>query len=208
MSETFEEVIFHRYQLYPVDDELLRLLKKIRYSHVLAVLEPILQAESYEIEKINLRWVRFSPENIAGKDFRSPRTDNYHCVFLLEVQKGYRRDYAVYQLFSQKLYLMDFDGIDALHEISKNNRVQFVLDYGWFKCPLSIYTIIRRYSRCFKFEKRWFKDEMQLSATEDRTVLKSVLYSGQSLEEGFYLDSEIEKLNSYKAMYFCNMSGK
>ena len=188
-------------KMYPVDDALLTLLRTIRHEHVLMVLEPVLRAEGYRIGGIELTWIKFAEDSGAAGDFYSPRTDNLHAVYLAEVS-GEVRAYAVYQPFSQKLYVLEPEEVIYRGGFSAGEYVQFTLGFGSFKCPFSIYTRIRRCSRCFRFEKRWFRREFQLYAREDRLVERDVVYSGQSLEEGFYLDSESENLISYRAMYF------
>lgn len=99
-------------------------------------------------------------------DFYSPRTDNLHAVYLAEIS-GEVRAYAVYQPFSQKLYVLEPEEVIYRSGFSAGEYVQFTLGYGSFKCPFSIYTRIRRCSRCFRFEKRWFRREFQLYARED-----------------------------------------
>lgn len=188
-------------KMYPVDDELLTLLRTIRHEHVLMVLELVLRAEGYCIDGIELTWIKFAEDSGAAGDFYSPRADNLHAVYLAEIS-GEVRAYAVYQPFSQKLYVLEPEEVIYRSGFSAGEYVQFTLGYGSFKCPFSIYTRIRRRSRCFRFEKRWFRREFQLYAREDRLVERDVVYSGQSLEEGFYLDSESKNLISYRAMYF------
>ena len=177
-------------KMYPVDDELLTLLRIIRHEHVLMVLEPVWRAEGYCIDGIELTWIKFAEDSGAAGDFYSPRADNLHAVYLAEIS-GEVRAYAVYQPFSQKLYVLEPEEVIYRSGFSAG-------EYG----PFSIYTRIRRRSRCFRFEKRWFRREFQLYAREDRLVERDVVYSGQSLEESFYLDSESENLISYRAMYF------
>lgn len=87
-------------KMYPVDDELLTLLRTIRHEHVLMVLEPVLRAEGYCIDGIELTWIKFAEDSGAAGDFYSPRADNLHAVYLAEIS-GEVRAYAVYQSFSQ-----------------------------------------------------------------------------------------------------------
>lgn len=93
-------------KMYPVDDELLTLLRTIRHEHVLMVLEPVLRAEGYCIDGIELTWIKFAEDSGAAGDFYSPRADNLHAVYLAEIS-GEVRAYAVYQPFSQKLYVLE-----------------------------------------------------------------------------------------------------
>ena len=83
-------------KMYPVDDALLTLLRTIRHEHVLMVLEPVLRAEGYRIGGIELTWIKFAEDSGAAGDFYSPRTDNLHAVYLVEIS-GEVRAYAVYQ---------------------------------------------------------------------------------------------------------------
>ena len=52
-------------KMYPVDDELLTLLRTIRHEHVLMVLEPVLRAEGYCIDGIELTWIKFAEDSGA-----------------------------------------------------------------------------------------------------------------------------------------------
>lgn len=83
-------------KMYPVDDALLTLLRTIRHEHVLMVLEPVLRTEGYRIGGIELTWIKFAEDSGAAGDFYSPRTDNLHAVYLVEIS-GEVRAYAVYQ---------------------------------------------------------------------------------------------------------------
>ena len=53
-------------KMYPVDDELLTLLRTIRHEHVLMVLEPVLRAEGYCIDGIELTWIKFAEDSGAA----------------------------------------------------------------------------------------------------------------------------------------------
>lgn len=143
-------------KMYPVDDELLTLLRIIRHEHVLMVLEPVLRAEGYCIDGIELTWIKFAEDSGAAGDFYSPRADNLHAVYLAEIS-GEVRAYAVYQPFSQKLYVLEPEEVIYRSGFSAGEYVQFTLDTVRLNVPFSIYTRIRRRSRCFRFEKRWFR---------------------------------------------------
>lgn len=202
MSETYEEIVIHRYEVYPVDDELIFLLGKIGYQHVVAVLKPILDEKGYEIEKTDFQWIKFSEDCLTVKDFRSPRTDNLHAVYLLNVSKGCREDLAIYQPFSHKVYLVDCDEITIV-ENPLGQNVQFALRYYCMKCPLSAYTTVRRTSRCFKVRKRWFKDEKVLIAAKDRMVSKLILNLFGKAEDLFYDRAATDEvIIHHKSMYY------
>lgn len=189
-------------EVYEVNDTVLSVLRKIRLKQVLSVLNPVLEAK-YQIEQISFVWLKFAKNDLVEQNFRSLKDDDVHTVFWLLLRRENQQVYGIYQPFSGKLYVISRGLVSSVKPIVAGEFVRFVLKYTSFKDPFSRYTTVRRQSRCFMVQKRWFKNELQLCAKEDRIEERDVICNeGIALENAFYLESPSENFNSYKAMYF------
>lgn len=185
-----------------LNDTVLSVLRKIRLKQVLSVLNPVLEAK-YQIEQISFVWLKFAKNDLVEQNFRSLKDDDTHAVFWLLLRQEDKQMYGIYQPFSGKLYVISRGLVSSVKPIVAGEFVRFVLKYTSFKDPFSRYTTVRRKSRCFMVQKKWFKNELQLCAKEDRIEERDVICNeGIALENAFYVESKSEHLNSYKAMYF------
>ena len=185
-----------------LNDTVLSVLRKIRLKQVLSVLNPVLEAK-YQIEQISFVWLKFAKNDLVEQNFRSLKDDDSHAVFWLLLRQEDKQMYAIYQPFSGKLYVISRGLVSSVKPIVAGEFVRFVLKYTSFKDPFSRYTTVRRKSRCFMVQKKWFKNELQLCAKEDRIEERDVICNeGIALENAFYVESQSENFSSYKAMYF------
>lgn len=189
-------------EVFDVNDIMLSLLRKIRFENVLSVLKPVLEP-TYFIEQISFVWLKFAKNNEVEQNLRSLKDDGSHAVFWLLLRQDDKQMYGIYLPLSGKLYVITRGRLSSVKPIVSGEFVRFVLKYTSFKDPFSKYTTVRRKSRCFMVQKRWFKNELQLCAKEDRLEERDVICNeGIALENAFYVESQSENFNSYKAMYF------
>ena len=185
-----------------LNDTVLSVLRKFRLKQVLSVLNPVLEAK-YQIEQISFVWLKFAKNDLVEQNFRSLKDDDTHAVFWLLLRQEDKQMYGIYQPFSGKLYVISRGLVSSVKPIVAGEFVRFVLKYTSFKDPFSRYTTVRRQSRCFMVQKRWFKNELQLCAKEDRVEERDVICNeGITLENAFYAESQSENFHSYRAMYF------
>lgn len=188
-------------KVFPVNDSSLKQKKKICYKDILSMFTEIFKNEKIEFVCIDIIWAKFESEISKELEIISPRTDEKHAMFVMELEN---ENYGYYQPFSGKLLLADRNlMLDAEDCIDAN--VQFPLGYCKNKIKNDLFEVVRN-SRCFKVRRKWFSIEKKFVACEDRTTVKTMhstedVSACEDFHHGEALAMEIKR---YKPMYIVN----